>query len=193
MTIWESLIWADRELFVFINQTLIADWLDAPMIAISGKYLWAPVYLYIVYLLYKKYGKKSIYSVLLLIVAFGLADSISTRVFKNGIKRERPFLDQSLHARLPDGPAGSKHGFVSSHASNTFAIYWLASLLLGLKSKRTFVFMFFAVIISYSRVYLGVHYPADVVGGALLGMAISALLYSAAKRWLYPQMLEITS
>src|SRR5688572_4743116 len=120
----------DDSLFIWVNQVAVAEWLDPVMIALSHKWTWIPVYLFIVFAFYRKFGIRVWIPVLLTILAFGLADSISTRLLKQQVKRQRPFLHQELHARLPDGPAGSKYGFVSSHAANMFALATMLVLLM---------------------------------------------------------------
>lgn len=172
----------DETLFLLVNQQGSATWLDPVMVAVSSKWLWLPVYAFMLYLFYKKFNRRMWIAVLFSLVAFGLADVISTRVFKHGVKRERPFLNAKLNARLPDGPAGSKYGFVSSHAANMFALVTMFQFLMRWKRKYTFCAFAVAFLIGYSRVYLGVHYPFDVLCGALLGVLLAWFSYSVLSR-----------
>lgn len=171
----------DEKLFVGINQQLSAPWLDGIMSLASHHYFWIPVYALLVYWMWKRYRSRIWLPLLSILMVFGMADSFSSRVLKPGIARERPFLNEKLNARLPDGPAGSKYGFVSSHAANTFGIYTFAALALGFARRRWFTFLGIAALVSYSRVYLGVHYPGDVLGGAALGVLIAGLVYRAMR------------
>jgi len=168
----------DDFLFVLINQTLSATWLDPVMHVLSGKYEWIPLYVFIVYQLFRKYAPlKALMMVALVVAAFGIADSFSSRVMKPVFKRKRPFLHEHLNARLPDGPAGSRYGFVSSHSANFFAMLLLSGLFLEYKKIKLAFWMLLAALVAYSRVYLGVHFPSDVFAGGLIGIAVALGLY----------------
>lgn len=179
----------DHALFVLINQRWAAPWLDPVMIAASHKYTWIPLYMLLIWLLYRQYGtRKAAVMTLLLVLAFGISDSFSSRLMKPVFKRKRPFLVESLNARLPDGPAHSRYGFVSSHSANFFAITTLAVLLLGRSRRKFLLFHGIAVLVAWSRVYLGVHFPADVAAGAALGALVAYLLAMIYRRWLEPKL-----
>ncbi|MBL7813076.1 MAG: phosphatase PAP2 family protein [Bacteroidetes bacterium] len=180
----------DNAVFVWINQTAIADWLDSVMIFFSSKWAMIPAYLFLVLSFIRKFGKKSWIPVLFCVLAFGIADSFSSRVMKPVFQRKRPFLHQELHARLPDGPAGSRYGFVSSHSANMFAVLTLAGLMLGWKGGRMWALLSLSALIAYSRVYLGVHFPTDVIVGAFLGLLIALVLHALFRRW---QILPVSS
>ena len=168
----------DTSLFLSING-LHNAFFDGLMAYISGKFSWVPLYLFLLWLIIKQYKWKS-----LLVLAFiGLlilaADQLSVHAFKNTFQRLRPCHNDALKdmIHLVQG-CGGKFGFVSSHAANSFALLVFISLLL----KRFYtwlppVLIVWGILIAYSRVYLGVHYPGDVLGGALLGAAIGWLLF----------------
>jgi undecaprenyl-diphosphatase len=182
MSFMHALQSLDEQLFVLINQKLSAGYLDGIMSLASHHYFWIPVYALLVWWMWKHYQHRIWLPLLSILLVFGFSDSFSSRVLKPGIARERPFLNEKLHARLPDGPAGSKYGFVSSHAANTFGIYTFAALALGFKRRKWIVFLGIAALVSYSRVYLGVHYPGDVLFGALLGIVSAFLVYKVMRR-----------
>jgi undecaprenyl-diphosphatase len=177
---------SDERLFTFINRDLSASWADPIMHLASHHWFWMPVYLWLVYRFIRRYGRRSWLPLLLAISAFGLADSISSRIMKPVFKRERPFLNQELQARLPDGPAGSKYGFVSSHAANVFAVYTLSILMLGYRRGKAALLLAIAGVVAYSRVYLGVHYPLDVLCGGLFGAALAYVLFVLFRKQLKP-------
>jgi undecaprenyl-diphosphatase len=102
--------------------------------------------------------------------------------------RVRPAWESSLNPRLPDGPPGSRFGFVSSHSANSFAVFSTAMMLLGLGRRWRLGLMYLASAIAYSRVYLGVHYVGDVFFGALLGLGIAYGLLWLYRNWLSPRM-----
>jgi len=167
----------DIKLFIFLNSFHSSFW-DEIMWLISGKYLWIPLYILLLYFLIRKYKLKSIYIILLIVLLITLSDQISTQLFKNVFQRFRPCHNQQLIGivHLVNGHCGGKYGFVSSHASNSFALAVFMCLLF--KNKYfTVSMLFWAFIVSYSRIYLGVHYPADVFCGACLGTGLSFLIY----------------
>ena len=158
----------DRDLFVLINQRWASPALDPMMIFLSSKWAFVPLYAVFIGLFWRKFGVKCWVPILLTVASFGLADSISSKICKPMFARVRPAWESSLNPRLPDGPPGSRFGFVSSHSANSFAVFSTAMMLLGLGRRWRLGLMYLASAIAYSRVYLGVHYVGDVFFGALL-------------------------
>jgi len=167
----------DQQLFLLLNSLNSPFW-DQVMYAISGKVIWAPLYLVILIFLGIKYKRKFFIIVLFIILAVTLADQVSVHLFKNTFQRLRPCHEPALSGlvHLFDGECGGKFGFVSSHATNSFNIA-LLSLLLFKKRWYTISIIIWALIIGYSRIYLGVHYPGDVICGSLLGTLIGWSIY----------------
>jgi undecaprenyl-diphosphatase len=154
--------------------------LDFLMFWISSKIIWLPLYSYLLWLIIRAKGIHSLYFVIpaitLLITA---TDTISTQLFKEVFQRLRPCHNQELkHLVHLVGNCSGLHGFVSSHAANSFGLAVFVGLFLKkFDQKIIFLLLFWAMLISYSRVYLGVHYPADVLVGGLLGSFLGYTFY----------------
>ncbi len=168
----------DQQLFIFLN-SLNSPFCDQMMHAVSGKLIWAPLYLAILVFLGIKYKRKFLIILLFIILAITLSDQISAHLVKNLVHRLRPCHEPSLQGlvHLVNGECGGNFGFVSSHASNSFNVA-LLSLLLIRKRWFTITIIIWAAVIGYSRIYLGVHYPGDVICGSLLGAFIGWGVYS---------------
>ncbi len=157
---------------------------DTLMWWISDKYVWIPMYLFLIFKMYQKF-KFDIWKIIIVIaVTITLSDGISSGIIKKQVKRYRPShhiqLKDSLHLhKYSDGTfyAGGKYGFVSSHAANSIAIAFLTWLLLGKFSKRYIYLILWALVVSYSRIYLGVHYPSDIIGGLIVGLLSASFSY----------------
>jgi undecaprenyl-diphosphatase len=173
----EKLFSLDTRLLLLLNGNNNPFW-DKVMWFISGKEEWVPLYLVIIGYIIYNYRWKSIYVFIAVALLVTLADQISTNVFKEGFKRLRPSHEDALKGTLNhvNNYYGGLYGFVSSHAANSFA---LATFLAFLFHKKwvTYAILFWAIIVSYSRVYLGVHYPGDILGGAILGALIGYGVY----------------
>jgi undecaprenyl-diphosphatase len=167
----------DQQLFLFLN-SLNSPFFDQVMYAISGKVIWAPLYLAILIWIGVKYKKRFPVILLFIILAVILADQGSVQLFKNVFHRLRPCYEPSLKdlVHLVNGKCGGLYGFVSSHATNSFNVA-LLSLLFIKKRWYTISIIAWASVISYSRIYLGVHYPGDVICGAMLGALIGWGVY----------------
>ena len=166
----------DQQLFLFINSSN-SPLFDQVMHTISGKLIWVPLYLSILIFLGVKYKRKFLIILIFIIVAATFADQSSV-IVKNIVHRLRPCNEPSLIAivHLVNGECGGIYGFVSSHAVNSFDVA-LLSLSFIRKRWYSISIILWAGIISYSRVYLGVHYPGDVICGALLGSFIGWGIY----------------
>lgn len=167
----EYLLELDRELFLYLNGFHTAR-LDPVMELISGKYLWIPLYLYLIYLVFKDYSNDGWLVLIGIVLTITLADQVTTSVMKPYFARLRPSHDPSLEnlVHIVNGYKGSKFGFASSHAANTFGGATFFFLLFGRKKKWITVLFFWAIVVTYSRIYLGVHYPGDIVVGWLVGV-----------------------
>jgi len=167
----------DQQLFLYLNSCYSPFW-DTVMAAISGILIWVPLYLAILIYLGVKYKRKFIVILLFIILGATLADQLSVQMFKNVFLRLRPCHEPSLQGlvHLVNGRCGGMYGFVSSHATNSFNVAML-SLLFIWKRWFSVSIIVWALAIGYSRIYLGVHYPGDVICGSFLGILIGWGMY----------------
>jgi undecaprenyl-diphosphatase len=175
----------DHAIVLAIN-SLHTPLLDEIMWLISGKIIWIPMYLFLVYLAYQHFGKKNtIYFVVLVIAAIALSDLVSSKIIKESVERYRPSHNLELESQLhfykqKNGEfyQGGEYGFVSSHAANFFAIALFVGLIFREKAPQLIYTLFsIAILVGFSRIYLGVHYLSDIIGGAIVGTIISFLLW----------------
>lgn len=191
LSIIESLVSLDQRWLVTINGWH-APWADTLMWYISESTTWLPLYALLVGLIVWRYGVEAyksnknrrlcVVQCLLIFVAFAIAvggaDYISSGIIKHWVCRPRPTHEPALEGLLHivRGYTGGMYGFVSSHAANTMACALLFSLIW--KNKiATCSLMLWVAMNCYSRMYLGVHYPLDIVGGLIVGSLVAAMVY----------------
>ncbi len=172
-----DLLQLDTQIFLAINGWHNEVW-DGIMWWISGKTTWWPFYLLLLtYLGWKKRWQLAL-MVLFIILGITLADQTSVHLFKNVFQRIRPCHEPSLEGlvHLVNNKCGGQFGFISSHAANTFGVAFLVLLWIR-KRWFTGVMVIWALLVAYSRVYLGVHYPGDVLFGGIWGAGCGMLLF----------------
>ena len=189
----QNILEIDKEVFLFLNN-LHNDFWDTIMLMVTRKETWLPFYAVIIYFLIKNYRIKALLILLFLAFSILLSDQISV-FLKEGIQRFRPVYDPEIGPLVHNVlRKGSYFGFVSSHAANGFAIFIFTSRIFK-NRNYSYLILFWALLFSYSRIYSGVHYPLDILGGAVLGWGIGELCFKllilSDKRYLISRSPEI--
>lgn len=181
----------DRELLLSLNGQQNYFW-DYLMRLISEKEMWYVFYIVLTACIFNTFGWKNGGLVLLsLILVIVISDQIASGIFKPLIKRFRPSRDPEFShlVNIVKGYTGGKYGFVSSHAANAFSLAVLATLIL--KDRITGIFLIsWAILISYSRIYLGVHYPGDIIVGAIVGTLVAYLAYFLLQKYFKSSLIK---
>lgn len=181
-TMIETLNHLDAQLLLTLNGLHSPFW-DGVMEFASGKLTWLPLYIVLVLLLWRRHGKQAIWWLLAVAVVVLLVDQISSSLIKPAVERLRPTHNPEIAhlVHVVNGYRGGMYGFVSSHAGNTFGVAVLLALVFG-NRWAWLGLLLWAAFVSYSRIYLGVHYPGDVLCGALLGVAVAVGVYQITRR-----------
>ncbi len=169
----------DRELLVFLNN-LGSEFWDPLWLLITDKLTFVPIFLFIIYSFFKDFGVKQTFKILLSISILILFTDQFTNFIKISFERFRPCSEPELFGLLRDINIGcGKYGFFSAHAANSAAV--TSFILLNFKSYRksfiSIILFFWVVLFSYSRIYLGKHYPLDIFFGLIFGISAGYFFY----------------
>lgn len=175
----ETLQNIDTQVFLALNSLRFAS-LDKFILSFSGQWIWVPMYIAIAWMMVVRYGwRKGIILIAVVGAAVGCSDFFCASVIRPAVERLRPANPDnpvSEFVYIVNGYRGGRYGFPSCHAANTFCLALISSLLMRRRAYTLFIFAW-AVLQCYSRIYLGVHYPGDLLVGAAVGTAFAMLVY----------------
>jgi undecaprenyl-diphosphatase len=176
LTFLEKIIHYDKELFVFLNALGNENW-DTFWMTLTNQFSWIPLYILFFYLIFKSLGwKKGLALVLLTAVMVTFSDQLTVFI-KNSFQRFRPNRDPSINEFIRILKNNKSFSFVSGHATTSTAVSLFMHLTLKKYYRYTVLFFIWPILFSYSRIYIGVHFPIDVTVGAVLGILIGMVFY----------------
>jgi undecaprenyl-diphosphatase len=181
------LLW-DRETFLYLNSLGVEDY-DIFWSVATNINTWIPLFLLFLILVIAKFPKKEasfITTTILLLLGFVL---LVMNLTKDFVERLRPNNNAEINTviRILKSPEG--YSFFSGHAATSFAITTLIVLFLRKKIRWVWIFYLWPLVFSFSRIYVGVHYPSDIVAGAFFGLLSAFLFYALYKRFIVPYLL----
>ena len=178
LSLLQDLVEWDKSLFLKLNRDMTNPFFDTVFPFIRNSSFWVPLYMFVLVFMIHNFGKKGLVWCLVFICTVAITDVIGFQLLKENIDRLRPCEDPmfSDNVRLLLRKCSTTSSFVSNHAANhfglaTFAVFTFRDLF----KKWIYLAYVWAFLIAYAQVYVGVHYPLDVLGGAVLGIIVGSL------------------
>lgn len=178
LSLWQQVERWDQWLFIQLNSRFTNPFFDAVLPYFRDSVFWAPLYLFILAFIALNYGKKGLWWSIAFLCTLAITDMVSSRVFKEAFERLRPCRDPafSAYVRLLVKQCSGGYSFTSSHAANHFGMATFVSrTFYSTFGRWIYISYIWAFFISYAQIYVGVHYPLDVLGGAAIGVLAGLL------------------
>jgi len=172
----EYLVHLDKKLFIFLNNLGSAPF-DTIWLLITKQINWIPFFLILLFILFKKLGPKKLGIAILTVTALITFTNEITDVIKFSVQRIRPCNDDTLAGLIRVVKDSDTFSYFSGHASNSTASMMFVYLILRKYYKYSYLIFLYPLIFAYSRIYLGLHFPSDIVTGYLFGIFTGALFY----------------
>ncbi len=195
MSMIEWIEHVDKLVFTFVQTKLSAKWLDGIMLVIRNPLTWIPLYIFMLYRVLKLERSVALKFICLSILCFAITDYSTAHFFKPMFERLRPCYDSETEGVVRGIiGCGGKYSFPSNHASNHFglAAFWFYSWYLITRHKWHWLWVW-AALISYAQVYVGVHFPLDILGGAVLGFGVGMSLAKIFRIWTGPSLVKLSN
>lgn len=172
----EKLLSLDTELFIYLNG-LGSETFDGLWLLITKQTSWIPLFIFLLYLIYNKLGaKQTLYLLLFLAVLLVITDQ-TANLFKNGFQRLRPCNNPEINSFIRIVQSRSSFSFFSGHATSSMAVSTFLYLIFKKDFKYFWLLFLWPLIFAYSRIYLGLHYPLDIISGYLCGATFAFLMF----------------
>jgi len=180
----ESVLYLDEQLFYLINNGWQNPFFDAIMPIWREKSTWIPLYILLAAFITYHFKIKGLYLIIALGLLVGITDNVSSQLIKKNVRRIRPCNDQTVEDVHRLISCGSGYSFPSTHATNHFAIATFLSMTLGQFFRKIRLPLFlWAASIAFGQVYVGVHYPLDIICGAIFGSILAFLAAKLYFKW----------
>ena len=186
LDIWVTINRQDQALFELINTKWTNPFFDRIMPWMRTSEHWIPFYVFLLGFLFYKWGWKAWKWIVTVAITIALSDQVSSFIFKPLIHRLRPCADPAMvaHVKLLLGACPTSFSFTSSHAANHFSLAMFVFMTLpALFKKYTYLFLLWAGLISYAQIYVGVHYPLDILSGSLIGLTMGYVFAKIYLKW----------
>ncbi|MEI7509440.1 MAG: phosphatase PAP2 family protein [Flavobacterium sp.] len=178
----EKIIALDKQLLVYLNG-LGSPAFDDLWLMITKQAYWTPLFLFLAYLVYQKKGFKNLLLIILFIAVILLCCNTAVELFKCYFQRLRPCNDPELKNSIRIVHYTDTYSFFSGHASNSMATMLFLYLILKKYYKYIFLILLYPLIFAYSRIYLGVHFPTDILTGYVFGALFGIVFYAIYKKY----------
>ena len=172
----EKVLALDTQLFVYLN-SLGSETYDGLWLIITKQFNWIPFFLLLFYLIYKKLGIKQTGYLLIFVAVLVLATDQLTNLFKYTFQRPRPCNNPEINTFIRIVQIRTSFSFFSGHAANTMAVASFLYFIFKNQFKYFWLLFLWPLIFAYSRIYLGLHYPIDILTGYLFGFVLGWLMY----------------